>query len=201
MKIKNQEQLRELYGHAKGRAQTKLLPALEKHGKNFISKSPFLMMASVDAKGRVDNSPRGGAPGFVQVLDDQHIAIPDAKGNNRIDSLVNIVETENVGLLFFIPGVDETLRINGKAHISTESDYLDLFSTEPKPPKTCIVVKIEEVFLHCAKALMRSKLWSEEVKMERQDFPSMGKMLKDQLGGSEPIESQEEMVKRYKANL
>ncbi len=201
MKIKNQEQLRELYGHAKGRAQSKLLPALEQHSKNFITKSPFLMIATIDASGSVDNSPRGGVPGFVQILDDHSIAIPDAKGNNRIDSLVNIVETGNVGLLFLIPGIDETLRINGKAHISTEVDYMNLFVKESKPPKTCIVVEIEEVFLHCAKALMRSKLWLEETKIARADFPTMGRMLKDQLGGTEPLESQEDMVKRYQADL
>jgi len=201
MKIETETQLRELYGHAKGRANLKVLSKLEKHARNFITKSPFLTIATIGASGRTDNSPRGGAPGFVQIIDDHHIAIPDAKGNNRIDSLINIVETGNVGLLFFIPGIDETLRINGKAHISTDSEHIDLFQEESKTPKTCIIVEIEEAFLHCAKALMRSKLWSQESKMKRADFPTMGRMLKDQLGGDEPVESHEDMVKRYQADL
>ena len=104
-------------------------------------------------------------------------------------------------MLFLIPGVDETLRINGRAYISTDVKLLDLFSTESNSPKSCIVISIEEVFLHCAKALMRSNLWNENSKINRSDFPTIGQMLKDQLGASGEIESQEAMLKRYKKDL
>jgi predicted pyridoxine 5'-phosphate oxidase superfamily flavin-nucleotide-binding protein len=113
----------------------------------------------------------------------------------------NIVETGRVGLLFLIPGVDETLRLNGSAIISTDDDLLKLFPNEKISPKSCIVIKVEEVFLHCAKALMRSKLWHDDYKIERKSFPTMGRMLKDQLGDTKEPESQEEMVKRYQQDL
>lgn len=201
MTITSLEQLRSLYDYPSGRAKIKQLDALEKHALNFIRTSPFLVMATYDKNGNVDNSPRGGSPGFVSVLNDRQFLIPDFKGNNRIDSLINILETGRIGMLFLIPGIDETLRINGSAELTTSQNYLDKYSKEKNPPKSCILVTIEEVFLHCAKALMRSGLWQEELKIDRKDFPTMGQMLKDQLGGTETPESQEEMVKRYQKDL
>ncbi len=201
MKIENEKQLRKLYDLPSGRAQAKQLEFLEKHSIHFIEKSPFVVISTYDKNGKVDASPRGGKPGFVRILGKQEIVIPDSKGNNRIDSLINIVDTGRIGMFFLIPGVDETLRINGHAYISTELSLLTLFSTESNPPKSCIVIKIEEVFLHCAKALMRSDLWNEKAKIDRSDFPTMGKMLKDQLGTLGEIESQEAMLKRYKKDL
>lgn len=201
MKITTEDQLRELYGFPSGRASIKCLSSLDVHAKNFISKSPFLMMATVSTSGKMDNSPRGGKPGFVKILDDNHILIPDAKGNNRLDSLVNIVENGRIGLLFILPGIDETLRINGIAEVKTDFNLLEMFSNEQNLPKTCLVVQVEEMFLHCAKALMRSKLWSLETQIKRQDFPSMGRMLKDQLQGDEEVESHDDMVIRYQKDL
>jgi len=201
MKITTEEQLRELYGWAKGRAKTKVLPQLEKHSKNFIDHSPFLVMSTYDNHGRTDASPRGGKPGFVKILDDLTLLIPDAKGNNRVDSLVNIVESGQIGCLFFIPGIDETLRINGSAFITTNTKYLDMFAEEKNPPKTCIQINISEVFLHCAKALMRSELWHTTYRVERPGFPKMGTMLNEQLGTNNPVESQEDMIKRYTKDL
>mgnify|MGYP000352262568 CR=1 FL=1 len=201
MKIKTHEQLRELYGYPRGRAKDKLLASLDKHAVNFIENSPFLTLSSVSKAGKMDVSPRGGVAGFVKVLDAVTIVIPDSKGNNRLDSFVNIVETESIGTLFLIPGINETLRINGTAYISTDYEHLNLFNSENNPPKACIVIKIEEVFLHCAKALMRSKLWLEDTKIERTDFPTMGEMLKDQLGGNGIIETQVEMEQRYQKDL
>ncbi|MFK8101965.1 MAG: pyridoxamine 5'-phosphate oxidase family protein [Saprospiraceae bacterium] len=201
MRIKNEEELRELYGWAKGRAKAKVLAQLEKHSNNFILHSPFFVMSTYDKSGRSDASPRGGKPGFVKMLDDHTLLVPDAKGNNRVDSLVNIVETGKIGCLFLIPGIDESLRINGAATITTNPEYLRMFSAEQHPPKTCIKIVIEELFLHCAKALMRSELWKDTYRQERPGFPTMGKMLNEQLGEHTPLESQEEMVKRYKKNL
>lgn len=201
MTITSEEELRELYGWPKGRAKDKVLPKLEKHSKNFIAHAPFFVMSTHDQEGKTDASPRGGKPGFVKILDDKTLLIPDAKGNNRVDSLINIVKTGNMGCLFLIPGIDETLRINGKAIITSDTEHLNLFSEEQNPPKTCIRLAISEVFLHCAKALMRSELWHKTYRVKRPDFPTMGTMLNEQLGANALTESQEDMVKRYLPDL
>jgi len=201
MKIDSKEKLRELYDFPKGRSEIKVLPALEKHSTHFINTSPFLTLATVDAEGKMDCSPRGGEPGFVKVIDNNKIIIPDSKGNNRLDSIVNIVETSKVGCLFIIPGIDETLRLNGVASISIDATYLCLYEQEKNPPKCVIEIEINEVYLHCAKAFMRSKLWAEESKIDRQSFPTMGQMIKDQTGDQGEVEKQDAMVERYKENL
>ena len=201
MNITTQEQLRELYEWPEGRASKKVISELEKHCNNFISKSPFLVISTTDSDGKMDASPRGGVPGFVHVLNGTTLIIPDSKGNNRVDSLVNIVETGRIGILFLIPGIEETLRINGSAQISVDSDFIDLFQNEKNRPISCMVVTVEEAFLHCAKALMRSKLWKDEFMVDKKDFPPMGKMLNDQLGVNKPIENYEDMAARYKPDL
>lgn len=201
MYIESEEALRALYGFPKGRAKDKLLSALEKHSINFIERSPFVTVSTYSDSGKADCSPRGGAPGFIKVFDSTCIVIPDSKGNNRLDSLVNILQTGSLGCLFLIPGVDETLRVNGTARLSTDAKYLSLFSSERNPPKTCIELTVQEVFLHCAKALMRSNLWSPESRIDRSSLPTMGAMLNDQLSVNDAVESQEEMVKRYRQDL
>ena len=201
MKVKSTNELRDMYGEPGSRAAQKTLTRLDKHAKHFIEKSPFAVISTVDSNGKLDASPRGGSPGFVHITDDRQIIIPDAKGNNRVDSLSNIVETGQIGMLFMVPGVDETLRLNGSAHIATDPNLLALFTSEKNPPKACVVVDIDEVFLHCAKAFMRSRLWDPEARIERSEFPSMGQMLKDQLGSKEDPESQEAMVARYQDDL
>lgn len=201
MTITSTEELRALYGWPIGRAKEKVLPQLEKYSKHFIECSPFFVMSSYDQDGRSDASPRGGKPGFVKILDEHTLLVPDAKGNNRVDSLVNLVETGHIGCLFLIPGIDESLRINGKAIISTNTDHINRFADEKHPPKSCIEITIHEVFLHCAKALMRSELWKNTNRIERPGFPTIGTMLNEQLGIHTPVESQEEMVKRYMEDL
>lgn len=201
MKITSQEQLRELYGYPKGRAKDKVLTTLEKHAINFIKSSPFLVMSSSSEAGKQDASPRGGSPGFVKVLDNNTLIIPDAKGNNRVDSISNILETDSIGLLFLIPGINETLRINGSAYLSTDESCLQLFSKEKNPPIACIHVTVEESFLHCAKAFMRSQLWDASAQIDRDTFPTIGKMLNDQLGSNAEPETREDMEKRYSKDL
>lgn len=201
MIIKSELELRELYGHPSGRAKDKVLSSLDKHAKHFINCSPFVVLSTVNQDGRMDASPRGGESGFVKVSNDNEIVIPDFKGNNRIDSLTNIVETGTIGLLFMIPGINETLRVNGKASISTSDEYLQLFKTESKLPISCVLVSIDELFLHCAKAFMRSKLWNENAQTDPSTFPSIGEMLKDQLGSEGEAESREDMVKRYMKDI
>jgi len=201
MKIETENQLRELYDLPSGRARDKVFSTLDKHAINFISKSPFIVLSTSNKNGKMDASPRGGNPGFVKVLNSQEIVIPDAKGNNRVDSLINIVETGRIGMLFLIPGVDETLRLNGAAFITSDTKYIEMFSSEKISVKTCLVIKVEEVFLHCAKAFMRSRLWHEDSKIERSELPTMGQMLNDQSGSNETPETQEAMVKRYQKDL
>ena len=201
MHIESEEQLREIYGYPKGRAKNKQLSSLERHSTNFIEHSPFVAISTHAKSGLVDCSPRGGKPGFVKILSENCIILPDGKGNNRLDSLVNIVETGDIGCLFLIPGVDETLRVNGLARISTSIEHLGLFSNDRNPAKTCIEITIKEVFLHCAKALMRSELWSSKSKIDRSGFPTMGAMINDQLSVNDVPEKQEDMVARYVHDL
>lgn len=201
MKINNLTQLRELYDLPSGRAKVKVLSKLEKHAINFIETSPFIVVSTSSKNGQQDASLRGGNPGFVKVISDSQIIIPDAKGNNRLDSITNIVETGYVGLLFLIPGINETLRVNGAAYLSTDEQYLKLFASEKNKPKAAIVITIEEAFLHCAKAFMRSKLWDVSVQINRNEFPTMGQMLNDQLGSQETPETREAMEARYSKDL
>lgn len=201
MRIESIDQLRTLYGFPSEKAVKKSLLELDEHSIHFIAKSPFFVLATGNTDGTMDVSPRGGKAGFVHVLNSKTILIPDIKGNKRIDSLMNIVTTGRVGTLFLIPGVDETLRINGRAYISTDPDLLARYAERKNPPISCIVIEIEEVFIHCAKSFMRSKLWDPSLHIERSDFPTIGTILKDQLKMEGEPESQEDMIKRYQGDL
>jgi PPOX class probable FMN-dependent enzyme len=193
--------LREVYAEPKGRAVSKQLDSLDRHCIHFIELSPFVVLATTGASGAMDASPRGGAPGFVRVLDAQTLLLPDAPGNNRLDSLSNIIETGRIGLLFLVPGIDETLRINGQAALTTDAGDLASCADERRTPKAAIRITVREAYLHCAKALMRSRLWSDQSRVERGVLPSMGKILNDQTGARTPPETQEEMLRRYAADL
>ena len=197
--IDSKEALRALYPPAKERSVRKQLDHLDRHCLRFVSLSPFVVLASGNRDGQLDASPRGGEPGFVKAPDAGTLLIPDAPGNNRLDTLENIIAAGRLGLLFLVPGVDETLRVNGRARL--RGDLLELFKGEKREPKLVIEVKVEDAYLHCAKALMRSKLWSAESRVERSVLPTMGQMLNDQLGEQTLPESQEQMVERYKAEL
>ena len=199
--IDSKEALRALYPPAKEGSVRKQLGHLDQHCLRFVGLSPFLVLASGDHAGMLDASPRGGAPGFVKAPDANTLLIPDAPGNNRLDTLENILAAGRLGLLFLIPGVDETLRVNGRARLGDDAALLKLFENEKRQPKLVIEVKVEDAYLHCAKALMRSKLWSADSRVERSVLPTMGQMLKDQLGLQTPAESQEQMVERYKTQL
>jgi hypothetical protein len=199
-RIETEAALREIYKPAAGRAVEKQLTRLEKHCRRFIELSPFLVISS-QGDGLGDISPKGDAPGFVQVLDDKTIAIPDRPGNNRLDTFTNLLSNPAVGLLFLIPGVDETLRINGTAEIHDDDDLRERFAVNGKLPATVILVTVEEAYLHCAKALMRSRLWDPDAQVDRSELPSMGRMLKDQIGHNEAPEDQDVMVERYRKVL
>jgi PPOX class probable FMN-dependent enzyme len=200
-KIERINQLRALYPSPKERAVQKQLSGLDKHSTLFINTSPFAVISTFDNKGNMDTSPRGGEKGFIRILDEKTLLIPDAKGNNRLDSLENIVDTGRIGMLFLVPGIDETLRLNGRACLSTDHNLLEKCDNQRIPPKVVIVVTIEEVFLHCAKALMRSQLWSVASIVAPDMFPTMGQMLKDQIGDHSVPESRAAMQERYKKDL
>jgi PPOX class probable FMN-dependent enzyme len=172
--------LRQRYGQPMERARLKSLRKLDRHCRNFIELSPFLCLGTSSDDG-ADVTPRGDAPGFVKVLNEGTLAIPDWPGNNRLDSLTNILSNPRIGLLFLIPGVDETLRVNGKAEITINPDVLALWDVNGKHPKSALLIAVEEAFLHCGKALIRSRLWREDYKIDRSQLPSYGRMLKDQI--------------------
>lgn len=201
MTIDSIDSLRTLYAQPRERAVRKQLAALDRHCIRYIGLSPFLVLATSGADGRLDASPRGGRPGFVQVIDATTLLIPDSPGNNRLDSFSNIVETRQVGLLFMVPGIDETLRVNGEATLSDLPDDIARCTDERRAPKLVIRVTVREAYLHCAKAFMRSELWNPERHVERSVLPSMGQMIVEQSGMDMIPETHEQMLERYRKDL
>lgn len=201
MKIKTLEELRDIYAQPTERVIRKEITRMDKHVRRFISLSPFFVISSGNEAHHMDASPRGGAPGFVKVIDDSTLLIPDAPGNNRLDTLQNILATSQVGLLFMIPGVDEMLRIHGQAVLSTDEDVLQVFADAARPPKLVIEVSVVGAYLHCAKAVMRSNLWKADHQVDRATLPSMGEMIKDHARLEGPAETHEEMLRRYTDSL
>jgi PPOX class probable FMN-dependent enzyme len=193
--------LRALYPAPKERAVRKELDRIDPHCRRFIELSPFVVLASTGADGALDASPRGGAPGFVKAPDEHNLLIPDAPGNHRLDTLENIVATGRLGLLFMIPGVDETLRVNGRALLSTDPSLIVQAGEDRRRPVVVIQVQVEQAYLHCAKAFMRSRLWSPQVQVERSVLPTMGRMISEQTGLAGADETQEQMLARYQADL
>ena len=179
-RIADEAALRVLFGQAEGLAVRKTIPRIDRHARDFIARSPFLCIATSNAQGRADVSPRGDPAGFVQVLDDHHLAIPDRPGNNRLDTMVNILENPNIGLIFMIPGFEDTLRINGKAEITGDPAVLERARVDGKLPKVAIRVRVEEQFFHCAKAFRRSRLWQPEAVVDRKVMPALGRIILEQ---------------------
>lgn len=182
--IKDEESLRGMFAAQTPLAVRKCLRSLDKHAQAFIRRSPFLCIGTQDLKGNADVSPRGDPAGFVRVLDQHTLAIPDRPGNNRLDSLANILANPSVGLLFIIPGFDDTLRVNGEARLVTDPELLERMSVDGRVPKLAIVVTVREVFLHCAKAFRRSHLWDPAYFQDRREMPSLSKMILDQTTGA-----------------
>lgn len=199
--ITSLEQLRGLYSQPTERALKKQLAHLDKHCRSFIALSPYLVLCTSDAQGNLDASPRGGVPGFCKVADDLTLLMPDRPGNNRLDSFSNIIATGRAGLLFFVPGVDEMLRVNGTAELRTDEALCAQCVEQGKAPKVVVAVSVREAYLHCAKAIMRSGLWKAESQVPRSVLPSMGQMIHDQSGGVTAVESQEAALARYREQL
>ena len=205
MNITTLEALRALYDPVRERSAKKELPQLDVHATRFIGLSPLVVLSSAGPNGALDASPRGGEPGFVKVLDPQTLLIPDAPGNNRLDTLENIVQTGQIGLLFLVPGMDETLRVNGSALLTTDEADRERSADARRVPKLVIRVTVRASYLHCAKALMRSALWDASRHVARSVMPSMGEMLREQIGermsAEAPVETQEQMLERYRQTL
>lgn len=202
MVIDTQEALRGLYAQPGERARLKQLDRLDAHMRRFLALSPFCVLATQGPDGLPDASPRGGAPGFVQAsADGLTLWLADSPGNNRLDSLQNIVAHGAAGLLCLVPGVDETLRVNGLARLNADPALCARLADGRRTPKLVVELQVREAYLHCAKAFMRSQLWDAASQVDRSQLPSMGEMIRDQIGASGPAESQDEMLKRYQSDL
>ncbi|WP_200919425.1 pyridoxamine 5'-phosphate oxidase family protein [Microbacterium sp. Leaf288] len=192
--IRDEPQLRRLFHDVTSLAEEKVLGELDVHARAFIERSPFVCIGTQDAAGNADVSPRGDPPGFVCVLDAHTLAIPDRPGNNRLDSLTNILSNPAVGLLFIIPGSDDTLRVNGHARITTAPDLLEPMAIKGRSPKLALVVDVTEVFLHCAKAFKRSRLWDPAEQIHKGELPSLSKMIRDQTGAAPTSEAEMQRI-------
>ncbi len=199
--ITSLQQLEDLYGPVNPHSLAKEVPSLNETYRDWLEKAPFVAIASGGNNG-LDCSPRGDKTGdLFRILDDQTIAIPDRRGNNRIDTLKNIVEDPRVGLLFLIPGINETLRINGQAKLTTDPALLESFSINGKQPQTVIIVSIDAVYFQCARALIRSGLWKSNHQLSKGDVPSAGQMTKGALPDFDAQSYDTALPGRQKATL
>ena len=188
MTVTNDAELREVYRPPAPRAAQKVLDRLDVHCRNFIELSPFCVLSSSNADGQADASPRGDPPGFVKVLDEKTLLLPDRPGNNQVDSLQNVVQNPGVGLLFFVPGMNETLRVKGKAEITTDPALLEPLTVGRRVPLSGLKVVVEEAFLHCGRALIRSRIWDADAQIDRSSYPTYGQVLADQIAGADARE-------------
>jgi PPOX class probable FMN-dependent enzyme len=179
--IENEAALRAVIGEPGDRARRKQLPKMDRYAREFIGRAPMAMLATTGGDGSTDVSPRGDGPGFVIVLNDGQFAIPERPGNRRADSYINILQNGGVGLLFLIPGMEETLRVNGRARLVQDAPWFDEMVVQGKRPILAIVVDVEQVYFHCAKAFRRSRLWEQATWPDRSTLPTLGQILKDQV--------------------
>jgi PPOX class probable FMN-dependent enzyme len=173
------DELRALMGEPSEVALRKDIGRLDEHCRAFIARAPFVLVATADARGRCDVSPKGDAPGFVLVVDDRHLLIPDRPGNKRFDGMRNLLENPGIGLLFLLPGSEETLRVNGRATIVRDPEWLARLAAQGKTPQLAIAVEVEEAFLHCAKCVKRSGLWEPARWPDREGLASPAQMFRD----------------------
>jgi PPOX class probable FMN-dependent enzyme len=200
--VTHEDQIREIVGFPKQRSVDKAISSVDAHCRAFIAQSPFMLIATCDAHGRMDVSPKGDPPGFVRVLDDHTLAIPDRPGNRRIDTFRNILQNPNVALLFLIPGVQETLRVSGRALIVRDKDLRESMAVSGKVPDFALVVAVEEVFFHCAKCIIRSRLWDDERALEVDKLSTLAEAMVDQAGLTISVEAlQAEIDEAYEQTL
>jgi PPOX class probable FMN-dependent enzyme len=190
--IDHVDQLRAHYRDPSPVVQRKKVPRLDESARRFVAGSPFCLLATADVSGRCDVSPRGGPPGFVRSLDEHRLAIPDLSGNNLLDSLTNIVENPHAGLLFVIPGRDETLRVEGEARLTTDPAILSLWDDELRRPRVAIGLRVATVYIHCAKSFRRGRVWDPQSWAELAGAPDICDVIIEQIG----IDASPELVRR-----
>jgi len=203
MPVTTEAELRAIYGEPSQKVHDKQIARLDRHCRRFIELSPFFLVASSDGT-RLDVSPKGDAPGSVRLEGERALLIPDWPGNRRLDGLRNLLRHSYAAVIFLIPNVSETLRVNGPATIHAEPEMLAPFETAAgKRPLTVLRVEAEEVFLHCAKAFLRSQLWQPDTWPERSALPSAGEMMRDHTGmpSDAPVESDEAMLAGFRKEL
>jgi PPOX class probable FMN-dependent enzyme len=190
-----------IYPAPSPRVIAKARPEIDAHAAKFIAMSPFCVLATSGPDGGVDASPRGGNPGFVHVVSPTRLVMPDRSGNNRIDSFRNILEgSGQLQLIFFVPGIDETLRVGGTGTLSAEPDLLVSMEEFGKLPRAVLSIAVREAYFHCGKALMRSKLWAPDTRVERATLPSISQIIREQTKLGE-AETQAEVEARYRTQL
>ncbi|SEN93552.1 hypothetical protein SAMN05192533_12828 [Mesobacillus persicus] len=202
-KIETEDELRSIMGEQSELVRRKVISYLDEHCQDFISRSPFLVISTSDDSGYSDVSPRGDQPGFALVLDDKHLVIPERPGNKRMDTMRNILSNPHVGLLFLIPGLGETLRVNGKASLVKDEVLLERMAVKGKKPLIGIAIEVEECFIHCAKAMKRSGLWEPETWSEKGSLPNSAKILlaHTKLPNKTEKELNEELQEDYRTEL
>lgn len=193
--------IRDHYGEPNPVALAKEMRLLDRHARAFIALAPFVVVASSDGAGRGDATPRGDAPGFVSVLDDRTLLIPDRPGNRRVDTMLNVAENPHVGLLFLVPGIAETLRVNGPARFTADAALLAGSAVRGKAPVAGLLVTAEEVYFHCGKALIRSELWNPERHVARASFPTLGRILADQIAETDAAATDRNLEDAYRTRL
>jgi PPOX class probable FMN-dependent enzyme len=184
--IATTDELRETYAEPHEFVRLKCIPRLDDYCRRWIALSPFIVLASTDGAGHVDVSPRGGEPGFVRVADDQTLLLPDLPGNNRLDTLTNILASPGVGTIFFVPGFEETLRVNGTAEIVRDPDLCASFAERGRPASAVVRITVREVYFHCSKSLKRSGIWNSDTHPDRAAFPSLVEVVTDQVRANTP---------------
>lgn len=189
------------YPSASGRAVTKEITQLDQYCQDFIGMCPFAVLSTASPDGDPDLTPRGGEPGFLRVLSPHELLLPDRAGNNRLDNLRKLAVNPRVALLCLVPGIDETLRIYGRAELLPVTAVATDTSERGRPARSVLLIHVEKAFMHCAKALMRGRVWDPDRQVPRDSFPSMGEIMRAHAGRAGPEESQEEMVRRYQPLL
>ncbi len=200
MNVATYDSLRSVYAPPGPLAAQKVIDRIDDHFERFIAMSPLCILSTANAQGQADASPRGDAPGFVRVLDEKTLMLPDRPGNNQVDSFQNIVENPGVGLLFFVPGMNETLRVKGKAEIVTDNELLEPSKRGRRIPVSGLRIAVGEAFLHCGRSLIRSRLWDPRTRIDRKDYPTYGEVLADQIedADAEDIDKGEKEANRLR---
>jgi PPOX class probable FMN-dependent enzyme len=199
--LRSAEAVREHYGQPSHLSLAKELDHLDHYCKDFIALSPFVVISSADKSGSCNATPRGDAPGFVSVLSERRLLIPDRRGNNRVDAMLNIVENPHVGLLFLVPGLNEILRVNGRVEITVDSDLLAPLAAQGRIPTAALDVSVQKVFFQCGKAVIRSELWNPDRRVPKGEFPTLGRILADQIAGTDSVTIEKQIEESYKTRL